>query len=443
MKRFILVFILISVLILTGCNEGKKLSPKEFIQASYITTSTLETDKIGQTLSYDLELELSQEARDLITGILQSELDTFGQLPFFMLMQKNIKGNLTLDLKYSQEALEFFGELNASFNAGMIGQSFKTNFFVDPNTGGGVFYSMDLDSEKWSILVPSSIFQEQFNTLEIDLEDLSQIKTWEDMKKTLSESEIAYIESLVKIYMDNLNIVSDVSEESIRTIKGEMYLAPLYLEMFNLFLESDLLEEDHESYESIKEFKESGILEEIETNMKAYAEDIKIEVTWVANEKTMEVLSLGIDFKIDKNNIAIQEFSKLIGLEETLDVALNLKISGTFEKLPDDTVIRPANFTTESEKMIVKKYQQMKLEETRYIIDMLGEMIEEYYIEYNEYPETLEEALQYSFVFQIPQDPFTLMPYKYEVDHEGYQVYSAGADGKYHTEDDIIKSGKF
>ena len=432
LRKVLIVVMLIGVLALAGCAED--LPPKEFLKATYNQTAKeyAEQDKYGGKVDYYAEIKMDPEEVDRVINNLPQEFQL--PLPLSSILKNELKGEMTMDLKIDMNNFVYGGKIDAGYTTAIMSQQFKGQFFMDPTTEGGLFYNL-YNTGDWKMLAPGSAIAPQMG--QFKPEDFATMRTWEDIKEELSEEEVKLLEDLIDRFMENLTIISDETENGIRTIEFSFDFATIYSDIFELYFSSDMM----------KEYTDQEIPEEdinmIKEQIDKYAKGIKTSVTIKADAKEAITEEMQMEITVDKDSAAVKELSSYLGFEEPIDVALVMGGTTSNYKIESDETVRPAGFTPAKQKELVDQFIQKTTEQAKTSIDMLGQAVENYYTNYGQFPETLNDMLESPAYLKYLMDPFRQdHQFKYEYEGKKYKIYSAGPDGKYETSDDIIKKGQ-
>lgn len=429
MRKMILAIMMIAVLLITGCT-GEKLSSKDFLKE--MALSSLQFSGMNQQANCTFTIKLGENVKNLILQNLDPS-DPFSQFAFFILENDEISANFDLNVKMKNIwPMELGGDVKASVNIDIPIPELNANFYIDASPQGGFFYS--LDNVNWEIISTGSPFQAGLSGLdeEFDLEKLSKIKSWDDLKNNLSEEQYQIFQDFLELYLNSIEVISDVSKDNYRTITAEFQYAKFMDGYMQIVTESEYFKDkysesfDDEVFESFDEF--IGLFD-----------DIKIDFVITAVEKTRELKEIHLAMTIDQNNKLIAKLSELMGLDETLDLSFNYEINSKVDKLSADEEIRPASLTKELKEALVEKYIAGQVEQVEMLLEIIGISVQDYFNTNDIFPESLEEAVG-EFLLDSLIDPFTMEPYKYQYTEDEFKIYSAGPDGEYDTEDDIIYS---
>ena len=429
MKKMILAIMMIAILLITGCT-GEKLSSKDFLKEMYL--SSFQFGGTNQQVNCTITIKLGENVKDMILQNLNPS-DSFSQFAFFILENDEISANLDLNVKMKNTwPMEFGGDVKAAVNLDIPIPELSANFYIDASPQGGFFYS--LDNVTWEIISTGSPFQAGLTGLDegIDFEKLSKIKSWDDLKNNLSDEEFQIFQDIIELYLNSIEIISDVSKDSYRTITAEFWFAQFLEDYMKIMMESEYVKGKY------PEFNNEEVWKSFDEYLEIF-DDIKVDFVITAVEKTREPKEIHFAMKIDQNNKLIAKLSELIELDETLDLGIIYEINSKVDKLSAGEEICPATLTSEVKEALVEKYIANQVEQVEKFLEMIGKSIQDYFNTNDIFPESLEEAVG-EFYLNPLTDPFTMELYKYVYTEDEFKVYSAGPDGEYDTEDDIIYS---
>lgn len=441
MKKKSLVLIALLIIFLAGCSK-ERLEPDAFIKESWKAMYQMNDEQIGEKMVTSVTLKLDPTERQRLINTLPYD-SPMRQMPFGIFLQTDLSANMEMDFLVSKQPMQFGGDMLASIDLGMMTQQFPMQFYADlTNTDGGIFFAFGRGTSVWQIISPYSVMQAAWE--EMNFENIESLWSWEEYKKTLSEEELEFIDTAEKAFFEHLIITTDETNDSIRTIEGNLQMSAFLQDVMIPYLENDEFRQSDQflalDAATAQQFEENWLQnkEEIIEGMKTYTQGIQITLKWVADEKTKELQEFGFSLEIGADSEVMKQLSSLIELDEPIHPIFSFDTHAEIYKVNKPSDIRPESLSQEQQNYLVTEDRQERIFLANTMLKEVNTSIMEYYELYGKLPEnltTLAESLDYDITLT---DMFSMRPFGYQVTENGYMVYSVGPDGKKNTEDDII-----
>lgn len=443
MKKWSLVLFTLLMIFLAGCST-ERLAPDVFIKKSWTTTYQMDYEQMGQKTIISATLQLDPTERQRLLSTLPYD-SPMRQMPFGIFLQTDLSANLEMDFQMSKKSMQFAGDMVGSVDLGMMTQQFPMQIFLDlSGSDGGTFFAFGRGASVWQILSPFSAFQASLE--DMNIENTEILWNWEEYKKSLSKEEQKFVDAAEKAFFKHLTITTDETNDSIRTIEGDLQVNAFLEEVMIPYLENDEFKKSDQflalDSTTAQQFEQNWLenKEEVIEGIKTYTQGIQVSLKWVANEKTKELQELDWSFKIGADAEVMKQLSSLIQLDEPIHPIISLETHSELYKVSKPRAIRPESLTQEQQQYLVEEDRQERTVLVKTSLEQLNESIVEYYELNSKLPENLtmlSESIDHEITLT---DMFSLKTFGYEVTTNSYKVYSVGPDGKKNTEDDIILS---